>query len=152
MPIIKLPDALRDVVPSALGNELSRRIEKGDAVAILTCQSTESGGQQYLVEFKLTDNANTLASYRGHSNRADGTDPVPLCPYAADRAEGLAHDADIGHWGFALRRIPSDSAETHNFRVEWTLSETSAACLALEASAVDGQSVVMNRADCYPGK
>ena len=150
MTIIKLPDALRDAIPNALGNELSRRIAKGDTVAVLTCHATADGAHDYLVEFKLTENANTLVAYHGHSTPADGAEPIPLCPYPMDREEGLSPAGDAGPWGFTLRQILPDGAEGRKIRVEWIPEGTSTARLALEACARDGRSVMMNRAGRRP--
>ena len=152
MPIIKLPDAMRDVITSALGNDLSRRIGRGQAVAVLTYQCSETGDHQYLVEFKRAENAKTLASFQGHSSGPDGTEPVPLSPKLDDGAEALAQGIDTGDGGFVLRHIQSAGAEPHDFRVEWTPPESSAVHLALEAKARAGESVPMERADLYPYK
>ena len=152
MPIIRLPDAMRDVITSALGNDLGRRIEKGRAVAVFTFQYAETGEHEYLVEFKSAENAKTLASYQGHSQGAQDTEAVPLYPHITDQAQALAQGIDIGDGGFVLRHIPSRGGEPDGFRVVFTPSGSSAVYLALEAKATAGESVVMKRADLYPVK
>ena len=152
MPIIRLPDAMRDVITSALGNDLGRRIEKGRAVAIFTFQHAETGEHEYLVEFKSAENAKTLASYQGNSKGVKPTEAVPLYPYMTDQAKALAQGIDIGDGGFVLRHIPPEGDEPHGFRVVFTPSGSSAVYLALEAKAIAGESVPMQRADLYPVK
>ena len=60
MPIIRLPDHLRDGIISGLGNHIGRKVEKGHAVAIFTYRHSESGEYEYTVDFKNTENAKTL--------------------------------------------------------------------------------------------
>ena len=150
MPIIRLPDAMRDVITSALGNDLGRRIEKGRAVAVFTFQHAETDEHEYLVEFKSAENAKTLASYRGNSKGVKATDAVPLYPYMTDQAQALAQGIDNG--GFVLRHIPPEGDEPHGFRVVFTPPGSSAVYLALETKAIAGESVPMQRADLYPVK
>ena len=150
MPIIRLPDALRDVITSALGNDLGRRIEKGRAVAIFTYQSAETGERQYLVEFKSSENAETLASFRGNSNDTKAEEAVPLFPDASHAAQALAENIDIGDAGFVLRHIAPADEGMDDFRVEFTPPGSSAVYLALEATAREGESVPMQRAELYP--
>ena len=151
MPIIKLPEAMRDVITSALGNDLGRRIEKGRAVAVFTYQGTDTGEHEYLVELKRSENTKALASFHGHSKGAKATEAVPLYPYSTDMTESLAENIHIGDGLFMLRHIPpADDGDPHDFRVEFTPIESSAVYLALEANALDGQSVVMQRGDLYP--
>lgn len=152
MPIIRLPDALRDAVTSALGNDLSRRIENGRAVAILTYQFNETGEHEYVLEFKRAENTKTLGSFHGQSDNANGTKWVPLVPKLTNRMEALAENIDIGDGVFKLRHIPSADENPHDFRIVWTPSASSAVYLALEAKAEVGQSVVMKRGDLYPGR
>ena len=152
MPIIRLPDAMRDVITSALGNDLGRRIEKGRAVAVFTFQHAETDEHEYLVEFKSAENAKTLASYRGNSKGVKATDAVPLYPYMTDQAQALAQGIDIGDGGFVLRHIPPEGDEPHGFRVVFTPPGSPAVYLALETKAIAGESVPMQRADLYPVK
>ena len=152
MPIIRLPDAMRDVITSALGNDLGRRIEKGRVVAVFTFQHAETDEHEYLVEFKSAENAKTLAAYQGHSKGVKATDAVPLYPYMTDQAQALAQGIDIGDGGFVLRHIPPEGDEPHGFRVVFTPPGSSAVYLALEAKAIAGESVPMQRADLYPVK
>ena len=152
MPIIKLPDALRDAVTSGLGNDLSRRIEKGRAVAILTYQRSETGEDEYLVEFKSAENAKTLASYRGNGRGAKTTEAVPLYPYTTEFMQALAENTDIGDGGFVLRHAAPVGEGAHDFRVEFAPPGSSAVYLALEAKAGVGESVPMQRADPNPAK
>ena len=151
MAIITLPAAMRDIVTSALGNDLGRRIEKGRAVAIFTYQRAETGEYKYLVEFKRSENTKTLASFHGHGKGEKATEAVPLYPYSTDMTEALAENIHIGDGAFMLRHIPpAGDGEPHDFRVEFTPPESSAVYLALEARALDGRSVVMQRGDLYP--
>lgn len=149
MPIIKLPDHLRDAVPSALANHLTRRIEKGSAVAVLTYQRAENGERQYLVEFKSTENANVLASYCGQSGRVDGKQRVPLFPYLPDWPQELERNTDAGDQVFALEHSPPEGGEDHGFRVEFTLPGSPVAHLALEARAQEGETVPLQRTESY---
>ena len=151
MPIIKLPAAMRDVITSALGNDLGRRIEKGRAVAVFTYQCADTGEHEYLVELKRSENTKTLASFHGQSKGAKATEVVPLDPYSTDMTEALSENIHIGDGVFTLRHLPPEGdGEPHDFRVEFTPLESSAVYLALEAKALDGQSVVMQRGDLYP--
>lgn len=152
MPIIRLPDHLRDGIISALGNDVGRKVEKGRALAIFTYQYSETGECEYLVEFKNTENAKTLASYQGHSKGAKATEAVPLYPDTIDVARSLAENIDIGDGIFTLRHIPSAGEEPPNFRVEFTPPGTSTVRLALEAKASAGQRVPMQRANPNPYK
>lgn len=152
MPIIRLPDHLRDGIISGLGNELGRRIEKGRAVAIFTYQSSENGEREYTVEFKNTENAKTLASYQGHSKGAKAAEAVPLYPDTIDVAKALAENTDIGHGIFVLRHCSSDGDEPPDFRVEFTPPGASAVYLAVEAKANEGQTVVMQRVALNPNQ
>ena len=154
MPIIRLPDDMRDVITGALNHDLGQRIEKGRAVAVLTYQRTEDGDHKYIVEFKNPESPISLASYYGHSNRADGTEPVLLSPYLKDPAEALAHDVgSIDDGGFVMRHhTPPTDRGMHDFRVEFIPPGSSAVHLALEAKAWEGQIVPMQRADLYPVK
>ena len=121
MTITRLPDHLRDAIPSGLANYLARGIEKGNAVAVLTYQRTDNGEHQYLVEFKNTENAKTLASYCGQSDQADRKQRVPLFPYLPDRPRKLERDTYAGDQVFALEHSPPEDGEEHGFRVEFTL-------------------------------
>ena len=151
MPIIKLPAAMRDVITSALGNDLGRRIEKGRATAVFTYQCAETGESDYIVEFKRSENTKSLASYHGHSKDAKAIETVPLYPESTDMAQALAEDIHIGDGIFMLRHVsPTRGGEPHDFRVEFTPPGSSAVYLALEAKALPGQSVVMERGDLYP--
>ena len=152
MPIIRLPDALRDVIAGALGNDLGRRIEKGRAVAIFTYQHAETGEHEYLVEFKSVENAKTLASYRGNSKCTKATEIVPLYPDTTELMHALAENIDIGDAGFVLQHIAPVGEGTHDFRIEYSPPGSSAVYLALEAEALEGESVPMQRAELYPAK
>ena len=149
MPIIKLPDHLRDAIPIGLANYLARRIEKGNAVAVLTYRRAENGEREYLVEFKNTENAKTLASYCGQGDQAEGKQRVPLFAYLPDRPKELKRDADAGDQVFALEHSPPEGGEEHGFRVEFTLPGSPVAHLALEASAQEGETVLLQRTESY---
>lgn len=151
MPIIKLTDEMRDVITSALGNELGRQIARGDAVAIFTYQRAEPGGHEYLVEFRRSENAKTVASYQGHSKGAQAAEAVPLYPENADLAQALAEGIYIGDEICTLRHLPPvGEEEGHDFRIEFTPPGSPAVYLGLEAKAMPGQSVEMKRGDLYP--
>ncbi len=152
MPIIRLPDSIRDTITSALGNDLGRRIEKGHAVAMLIYKYTDAGDHEYLVELKRSENTRPLASFQGISNIADGTNLVLLGPKANDVTKVLADQIDIGDGGWVLRHTPHQRGELHDFRVEMTPPGSSAVYLALEAQAKEGQCVPMQRADLYPSQ
>ena len=152
MPIIRLPDHLRDGIISGLGNDIGRKVEKGHAVAIFTYQCSESGEHEYTVEFKNTENAKTLASYQGHGKGAEATEAVPLYPDAIDVAQALAENIDIGDGIFMLRHIPSEGEEAPDFRVEFTPPGTATVRLELWAKANAGERVPMQRADLHPYK
>ena len=152
MPIIRLPDALRDVITSALDNDLGRRIEKGRAVAILTYQCAETGENKYLVEFKSAENAKTLACYQGNSKGTKTSESVPLYPDTTELMRDLADNVDIGEAGFVLQHTAPTGEGAHDFRVEFTPPGSSAVYLALEAKASEGESVPMQRAELYPVK
>ena len=147
MPIIRLPDHLRDAIPIGLANDLTRRIEKGSAVAVLTYRRAENGERQYLVEFKNMENAKTLASYCGQSGQAEGKQRVPLFAYLPDRLKELKRDTDAGDQVFALEHSPPEGGEEHG--VEFTLPGSPVAHLALEASAQEGETVLLQRTESY---
>lgn len=149
MPIIRLPDHLRDGIISGLGNHIGRKVEKGHAVAIFTYRHSESGEHEYTVDFKNTENAKTLASYQGHSKGAKAAEAVPLYPDALDVAQALAENADIGAGIFTLRHIPAEGEEQPDFRVEFTPPGAATVRLALEAKANAGERVPMQRADLH---
>ena len=150
MPIIRLPDHLRDGIISALGNELGHRIEKGHAVAIFTYQCSETGEHEYTVEFKNTENAKTLASYQGHGKGTKAAEAILLYPDTIDVAQALAENSDIGHGIFVLRHIPSEDEEPADFRVEFSPPGTATVRLELWAKANAGERVPMQRADLLP--
>ena len=152
MPIIRLPDHLRDGIISALGNELGHRIKKGHAVAIFTYQCSETGEHEYTVEFKNTENAKTLASYQGHGKGTKAAEAIPLYPDTIDVAQALAENSDIGDGIFVLRRIPSEGGGPPDFRVEFTPPGASAVYLAVEAKANEGQTVAMQRVALNPNQ
>ena len=152
MPIIRLPDALRDVITSALGNDLGRRINKGRAVAILTYHSAHAGEHEYLMEIKSSENSKTLASFRGNSMDANATEAVPLFPEATHAMQKLGENIDIGDAGFVLRHIAPAGQGMHDFRVEFTPPGSSAVYLALEAAAKEGESVPMRRAELFQAR
>ncbi len=151
MPIIKLTDEMRDAITSALGNELGRRIKTGHAVAVFTYQCAETGEHEYRVEFKRSENTKTVASYQGRSKGAKSAEGIPLYPENTDLAEALAEGIYIGDEICTLRHLPpAGEKEGHDFRVEFTPPGSHAVYLGLEAKAVPGQSVVMERGDLYP--
>ena len=150
MPIIRLTDEMRAAITSALGNDLGRRIEWGGAVAIFTFQDSATDEHEYLVEFKRSENAKTVASYRGRSNGAKAAEGVPLYPENMDLVEALAEGIYIGDEICTLRHLPPVGEEGHDFRVEFTPPGSPAVYLGLEAKAMPGQSVVMERGDLYP--
>ena len=152
MPIIRLPDHLRDGIISALGNDIGRKVEKGRAVAIFAFQRSENGEHEYTVEFKNTENAKTLASYQGRSKGTQSTEAVPLYPDSIDVAQSLAENIDIGDGTFMLHHIPSAGEEPPDFRVEFTPPGTSTVRLELQAKADAGQRVPMQRVGLYPHK
>ena len=149
MPIIRLPDHLRDAIPSGLASYLTRQIEKGSAVAVLTYQRAANGERRYLVEFKSTENAKTLASYCGQSGQADGKQRVPLFPYLPDRPRELKRDTDACDRVFALEHSPPESGAEHGFRVEFTLTGSPVPHLALEARAQEGETVLLQPTESY---
>ena len=147
MPIIRLPDHLRDGIISGLGNHIGRKAEKGHAVAFFTYQCSESGEREYTVEFKNSENAKTLAAYQGHSNGTKATEMVPLYLDTIDVAKSLAENSDIGDGIFMLRHIPPTGSEPPDFRVEFTPPGTGKVRLALEAKANAGERVPMQRTE-----
>lgn len=149
MPIIRLPDHLRDGIISGLGNHIGRKVEKGHAVAIFTYRHSESGEYEYTVDFKNTENAKTLASYQGHSKGAKAAEAVPLYPDTIDVAKSLAENIDIGDGIFVLRHLPAEGEEPPDFRVEFTPPGTATVRLALDAKAYAGERVPMQRADLH---
>ena len=153
MPTIRLPNAMRDVITSALGNDLSRRIEKGSAAVDLTYRRPdEAGGREYQVELKSQDRQKTYFTYYGHSNSANWTEPVLLCPAPSQVVKSVSQKVHIGDGVFVLHHIPAKTEEPDKFRVVMTPPDSSAVYLALEAEAREGQSVPMKRADLYPEK
>ena len=150
MPIITLTDEMRDAITSALGNELGRRIKSGHAVAVFTYQRADTGEHDYRVEFRRSENAKTVASYRGRSNGAKPAEEVTLHPENMDLTEALAEGIYIGDEVCTLRHLPSVGEDGHDFRAEFTPPGSSAVYLGLEARAMPGQSVVMKRGDLYP--
>ena len=150
MPIIRLTDEMRDAITSALGNELGRRIKSGHAVAVFTYQRAETGEHDYLVEFRRSENAKTVASYRGRSDGAKAAEEVTLRPEHTDWTEAVAEGIYMGDEICTLRHLPSVGEDGHDFRVEFTPPGSSAVYLGLEAKALPGQSVVMKRGDLYP--
>ena len=146
MPIIRLPDHLRDRVISGLGNHIGLKVEKGHAVAIFTYQCSETGEYEYTVDFKNTENAKTLASYQGHGRGAKASEAVPLYLDTIDVAKSLAENIDIGDGIFVLRHLPPVGEEPPDFRVEFTPPGTATVRLALEAKANAGERVPMQRA------
>ena len=150
MPIIRLPDHLRDGIISGLGNHIGRKVEQGHAVAIFTYQCSETGEYEYTVDFKNTENAKTLASYQGHGMGAKASEAVPLYLDTIDVAQALAENSDIGHGIFVLRHIPSEDGEPPDFRVEFTPPGTATVRLELWAKANAGERVPMQRTDLHP--
>ena len=129
MPIIRLPDAMRDVITSALGNDLGRRIEKGRAVAVFTFQYAETGEHEYLVEFKSAENAKTLASYQGHSQGAQDTEAVPLYPHITDQAQGFGPGHRHRRWRFRPAPHSIEGRRTGMGSVSYSLRQGLQRCI-----------------------
>ena len=153
MPIIRLPEELREAVTDAFGNELSRRIGSGVANVDLTYRRSDAtGGREYFLNLESGIAHRKRITCQGRSDGSDWTEAVPLRPEPGASPELVAQTIGIGNGEMTLYHTPPKREEAHKFRVVMTPTGSEAVYLAPEAEAHEGENVPMKRAPLYLSK
>ena len=167
MQTITLPEELREAVNSAFGNELNRRIGKGQVDAILTYESDGADTQAYVLEFKTVDQIKPLElwklifrsgqgpeswTFSGKCSKEDAENPVELRPISEDQARAAANFLGMSNYSLLLYPSQPGELDERKVRVELSPLGSQSVYMALEALLGQGDTVAMERGDIFHSK